>query len=114
MTAKDSILSHLRSAVFYLTFDVCPLPAAIYEPESPPMRCLLAYLLFAASPAVAADFPKFEAQTIDPHVGDVCYAVKTADVDGDKRPDVVAATEDAVVWFATQSAASRLYGLRMS
>jgi hypothetical protein len=53
--------------------------------------------------ATAADFPRFEAREIDPHVGNVCYAVTTADVDGDKRPDVVAVTEDAVVWFANPS-----------
>lgn len=55
-------------------------------------------LLFIAS-ARAADFPKFEAQVLDPRVGNVCYAVTTADVDGDKKLDVVAVTEDSVVWF---------------
>src|SRR5690349_5411340 len=68
------------------------------------MRSLLSLplLAFVAS-AAAADFPSFRAQEIDPHVGNVCYAVTTADVDGDKRPDVVAVTEDAVVWFANPS-----------
>jgi hypothetical protein len=39
-------------------------------------------------------------QEIDPRVGNVCYAVTMADVNGDGKPDVVAVTEDAVVWFA--------------
>src|SRR6266568_4672001 len=59
-------------------------------------------LTFVAS-SLAADFPTFKAQEIDPHVGEVCYAVTTADVDGDKKPDIVAVTEDAVVWFANPS-----------
>jgi hypothetical protein len=60
---------------------------------------LLAVLLLVPS-TFAADFPRFEAQVLDPHVGNVCYAVTTADVDGDRKLDVVAVTEDAVVWFA--------------
>lgn len=51
-------------------------------------------------PAVAAaDFPKFDGREIDPHVGEVCYAVTLADVDGDKRTDIVAVTENRVVWY---------------
>lgn len=47
----------------------------------------------------AAEFPKFTAQEIDPHIGNVCYAVTVADVNGDRKPDVVAVSEDAVVWY---------------
>lgn len=60
--------------------------------------CLLVTLLTGT--AAAADFPTFKMQEIDPHVGNVCYAVTTADVDGNGKIDVVAVTEDAVVWFA--------------
>ncbi len=58
----------------------------------------IASLAFAL-PADAAEFPKFEAQEIDPHAGNVVYAVTVADVNGDRKPDVVAVTEDAVVWY---------------
>jgi len=53
--------------------------------------------------AAAAEFPKFQAQEIDPHAGAVCYAVTVADVNGDKKLDVVAVTEDAVVWYENPS-----------
>jgi hypothetical protein len=43
--------------------------------------------------------PKFEGQQIGTDVGKVVYAVTTADVNADSRPDVVAATEDAVLWY---------------
>lgn len=56
-------------------------------------------LLLIAILAAPGDFPKFEPQVVDPHIGNVCYAVTVADVDGDKRPDVVAVSEDAVVWY---------------
>ncbi len=61
------------------------------------LTALLACLLPTSTPA--ADFPQFEAQEIDPHVGNVCYAVTVADVDGDGKLDVVALSEDAVVWY---------------
>lgn len=60
----------------------------------------LAALFSLVATALAADFPGFEAQEIDPRVGNVCCAVTIADVNGDNRPDVAALTEDAVVWFA--------------
>jgi hypothetical protein len=65
------------------------------------MRSLrpLAILLALSAPATAADFPKFNVVELDPHVGEVCYAVTTADVDGDGKRDVVALTEDSVVYF---------------
>lgn len=53
--------------------------------------------------AAAADFPTFKAQEIDPHIGNVCYAVTTADVDGDGKLDAVAVAEDAVYWYKNPS-----------
>ncbi len=46
-----------------------------------------------------AETPRFEARVIDPHAGEVCYAVTLADVDGDKKNDVVVVTEDRVLWY---------------
>jgi hypothetical protein len=40
---------------------------------------------------------------IDPHVGNVCYALTLADVNADDKPDIVAVTENAVVWFENPS-----------
>jgi hypothetical protein len=53
----------------------------------------------AARAAAAGDFPAFTAQEIDPHAGQVCYAVTAADLNGDRKPDVVVITEDAVLWY---------------
>lgn len=50
--------------------------------------------------AFAADLPRFEARQLDPNVGKVCYALTLADVDGDRKTDIVAVTENRVVWFA--------------
>ena len=41
----------------------------------------------------------FEAQVIDANVGKVCYAVTVADVDHDGDTDIVALTENRVVWY---------------
>jgi hypothetical protein len=60
----------------------------------------IALVLGVTARATSADFPEFRAQEIDPHVGNVCYAVTTTDVNGDGKLDIVAVTEDAVVWFA--------------
>lgn len=60
---------------------------------------VLVPVLFAALPARGADFPEFEMREIDPKVGEVCYAVTLADVDGDKKTDIVAVTENRVVWY---------------
>jgi len=68
------------------------------------MRSVLVFsvlgVLAVSTSAASAEFPTFKAQEIDPHVGNVCYAVTTADVNHDGKPDVVAVTEDSVVWFA--------------
>ncbi len=62
----------------------------------------LAGLILVGSAAgtgwAAAPF-RFRAQEIDPRVGQVCYAVVTADVDSDGKLDVVAVANDAVVWY---------------
>jgi hypothetical protein len=60
----------------------------------------LVFTALAWGPAAAAEFPAFRMQELDPNVGKVCYAVTTADVNGDGKLDVVAVTEEAVVWFA--------------
>ena len=61
----------------------------------PAMMCL----------AVHADdgFPKFETKVIDDNVGKVCYAVTVADVDNDGDTDIVALTENRVIWYEQPS-----------
>lgn len=58
----------------------------------------------ASDAASAADgFPSFEQLTIDPNVGKVCYAVTLADVDADGDHDIVALTENRVIWYEQPS-----------
>jgi hypothetical protein len=64
------------------------------------MMLTLTLTLSPADALRAAEFPAFRMQELDPHVGNICYAVTTADVNGDGKLDVVAVTEEAVVWFA--------------
>ena len=64
-----------------------------------PTTLTLVLLAVSPWPSLAIDSPRFVAQEIDPHVGNVCYAVTAADVDGDGKLDVVAVSEDAVVWY---------------
>ena len=76
-------------------------PAAIPFSAPLPLRAILAGLLVVAAlgaPARAAE-PTFAARVIDPHPGEICYAVTLADVDGDARQDIVVVTENAVLWY---------------
>jgi FG-GAP-like repeat len=66
-----------------------------------------ALILLSSLPAVAADFPRFQPQEIDPHAGEVCYAVTVADLNSDGKPDIVVATEDAVIWYENPGWAKR-------
>ena len=43
-------------------------------------------LLLLPAASIAAEFPSFRGQVIDPRVGDVCYAVTTTDVDAMASP----------------------------
>src|SRR5688500_415935 len=61
-----------------------PRPALPCSQEDPvPSRTALILVVALAAPASSAEFPTFRTQEIDARVGDVCYAVTTADVDGD-------------------------------
>ncbi|OYW13655.1 MAG: hypothetical protein B7Z55_16460, partial [Planctomycetales bacterium 12-60-4] len=65
----------------------------------------LASLICLCAPAcgLAAEFPQFEPVVIDPAIGKVCYAVTTADVNGDGKLDIVAVSENRVQWYENPS-----------
>ena len=61
-------------------------------------------LLMKANIGYSAEaFPEFVAQTIDPNIGKVCYAVTLADVNGDRKQDLVAVSENRVLWYENPS-----------
>ncbi|SFI81211.1 Repeat domain-containing protein [Planctomicrobium piriforme] len=51
---------------------------------------------------------RFTEQVIDPQIGKVCYAVTLADVNGDGRQDVVAVSENRVLWYENPSWSPRV------
>lgn len=53
-------------------------------------------------PAMAG-CPKFTEVVIDPKIGEVCYAVTRADVNGDGKLDIVAVSENRVQWYESPS-----------
>lgn len=57
--------------------------------------CIQIALAFSTATAQLA----FDTIEIDPHIGDVCYAVDKADVDGDGKMDIVAISESMAVWY---------------
>ncbi len=42
---------------------------------------------------------RFQEQVVDPNIGKVCYAVALTDVNGDKKVDIVAVSENRVLWY---------------
>lgn len=65
---------------------------------------VFAGLLSIGLNASAGDsLPTFVPQVIDTNVGKVCYAVTVADVDNDGDTDIVALSENRVVWYEQPS-----------
>lgn len=64
----------------------------------------LGFLCVATCPLAAAELPalKMRAQTIDPAI-QIGYGLAIADVDGDKKPDVLLADAKEIVWYRAPS-----------
>lgn len=60
-------------------------------------------MLFAVVAPLSAGCPTFVAHVVDPHIGEVCYAVTKADLNGDGKLDVVAVSENRVQWYEAPS-----------
>jgi len=64
------------------------------------MRTSLYSLIVLTSGVTAlGGVPDFEARVVDPEIGAVCYAVTGADVNGDGKLDIVAVSENRVLWY---------------
>lgn len=70
-----------------------------------PKIALIAVLL--VQPAEAG-CPKFVEHVIDPKIGEVCYAVTKADVNGDGKLDIVAVSENRVQWYESPTWAKHI------
>jgi hypothetical protein len=66
------------------------------------MKSLSLFVLMTL-PLAAAEMPRFEPVVLDADIGKVCYAVTTADVNGDGKLDVVAVSENRVQWYENPS-----------
>src|SRR5690606_19507569 len=60
-------------------------------------------LFFLLEVGIANPLSRFRTVDIDPAVGEVCYAVDVADVNGDGRKDIIAVTENRVLWYENPS-----------
>ncbi|MFO0805831.1 MAG: VCBS repeat-containing protein [Gemmataceae bacterium] len=56
------------------------------------------FALALAGPAAAAEFPQFKMQEIDTQLK-IGYAVLTADINGDHKPDILVVDQLQVVWY---------------
>ncbi|MEO1982419.1 MAG: VCBS repeat-containing protein, partial [Fuerstiella sp.] len=65
--------------------------------------CVISVLVPVAAANANEPTLRFVATTIDGNVGKVCYAVTTADVDNDGKRDIVAVTENRVLWYQNPS-----------
>lgn len=63
-------------------------------------RLIFGVLLGLVSTASAqSPLPGFKTVVLDADIGKVCYAVTLADVDGDGKQDVIALTENRILWY---------------
>lgn len=65
-------------------------------------RFLIVLSCLGSHPLLAG-CPKFTEQIIDPMIGEICYAVTRADVNGDGKLDIVAVSESRVQWYEAPS-----------
>ena len=61
--------------------------------------CIVSCVASGLLRQAAAGVPAFEAKVIDENIGAVCYAVTSADVNGDGKLDIVAVSENRVQWY---------------
>ena len=59
---------------------------------------VLSVVTWTCSRAAEVAAPKFRAVELDKQVK-IGYGVAVADVNGDKRPDIVLADKDLIVWY---------------
>ena len=93
---EESQTSSHHECIFYYNWGNPSLENCIMK------KLLVPFLVIIFSTHIAAQI-KFETKIVDPEIDKVCYGLTVADVNGDKKMDLVGVSNRAVYWYENPS-----------